>query len=194
MRLIAVGGEAKNIGKTTLVCNIIAAFPQIEWTAIKLSTHAHLPVNAELVIETKGISIWSQSCAGDDSDTARFLKAGAQRGFLVQSKPTNQRAVSEILRKQLPSVTHVIVESTQMAELLNPDLFLVVINSGAVNLKKAVQKLFERADAFVRTAGEAGLAPGIEMNPTGKPIFEGQREGLAPELASLISDFIRVSI
>ena len=193
MRVIAVGGEAKNIGKTTLVCNIIAAFPQIGWTAIKFSTHAHVPVNVELVIETKGISIWRQSCAGDDSDTARFLKAGAQRGFLVLSEPSDHRMVSEILRKQLPPAAHVIIESTQVAELLNPDLFLLVINSAAVKLKKPAPKLFESANAFIRRAGE-GLATGIELNPAGKPIFESRREGLAPELASLISDFIRTPV
>ena len=189
MRLIAVGGQTKDIGKTTLICNIIATFPQFAWTAIKFSTHAHAPVNTELVFESQGVSIRRQSRAGEDSDTARFLKAGAQHALFVQSKTANQRTACEILLKQLSSTSHVIVESTQAAEFLKPDLFLMLVGSTAA-VKESYQKAMERADAFIREGNEEGYRSDIEKIASGSRIFEARRDMLDPELESLISALI----
>jgi len=189
VRLIAVGGQAKDIGKTTLICNIIAAFRYSDWTAIKFSTHAHATGNMELVFESQGVSVRRQSCAGDDSDTARFLKAGAKHALFVQTETANQRTASEILLKQLSSASHVIVESTQAAEFLKPDLFLMLVGSTAA-VKESYQKAIERADAFIREGNEEGYRSNIEKIASGSPIFEARRDMLDPELESLISAFI----
>ncbi len=58
---VVVGGNARNVGKTTLICAIIAAFPQLNWQALKITPHEHL------------------SASGD---TERFLAAGAQCAYL----------------------------------------------------------------------------------------------------------------
>ena len=41
MAVIIVGGSGRNVGKTTLVCSLIAALPEYRWTAVKISAHEH---------------------------------------------------------------------------------------------------------------------------------------------------------
>ncbi len=64
---IAVGGNARKAGKTSVICAILRALPEAGWTAIKISPHAHAPA------------------AG--GDTARFLAAGARRALLLAEPP-----------------------------------------------------------------------------------------------------------
>lgn len=190
MTLIAIGGQAKNIGKTTLVCNIIAAFPQVRWTAAKCSTHAHAPLSSELLVHAQRVSIWRQISAEDDSDTARFLKAGAERALFLQSEQSSVQAAFEIFRQELSSATHVIVESTQMAELLKPDLFLMLVDSAATNFKKSALEQFGRVDAFIRRAAEGELVAKVEQIAAARPVFESRKKELDLGLASLIASLL----
>ena len=41
MSLVVVGGHTRNIGKTMVVANLIAALPQYNWTAMKITQHGH---------------------------------------------------------------------------------------------------------------------------------------------------------
>ena len=59
--IIVVGGNARGVGKTTLVCAIIRAFPQYEWRALKVTPHDHLK---------------------ESGDTQRFRAAGAVEAHL----------------------------------------------------------------------------------------------------------------
>ena len=189
MRLIAVGGQSKDIGKTTLICNIIAAFPHFDWTAIKFSTHAHPAINMELIFELQGASIKRQICPGDESDTARFLKAGAKHALFVHSETGSQKTASELLLKRLSSTSHVVVESTQAAEFLKPDLFLMLVGWTA-GVKESSQKAIEHADAFISEGNKERYNSEIEKIASGRPIFEARRDRLDPELESLISALI----
>lgn len=193
MLLIAVGGQAKNIGKTTLVCNIIAAFPQTGWTAVKFSTHAHEPAHSELILRSQKVAIWRQIRAGYDTDTARFLKAGAQRALFVQSEESNQPAASEILLKELSPATHVIVESTKMSELLNPDLFLMIVDSSAPRFKKSSTEKLHLVDAFVRRRAKGDAVTKTERISGGRQIFEARERELEPKLALMIAELLRPS-
>ena len=59
--IIAVGGNARGVGKTTLICAILRAFPDRAWQALKVTPHHHLHASG---------------------DTERFLAAGAQTAYL----------------------------------------------------------------------------------------------------------------
>jgi hypothetical protein len=64
---VVVGGSSRKAGKTTVVCEIIAATREAEWTALKLTAHAHQPSRA--------------------GDTERYLAAGAARALIAQTLP-----------------------------------------------------------------------------------------------------------
>ena len=59
--IVVVGGNARGVGKTTLICAIIRAFPQGQWRALKVTPHHHLQ---------------------DSGDTERFRAAGAIEAYL----------------------------------------------------------------------------------------------------------------
>src|SRR3954454_16479624 len=126
MALIVVGGQTKNIGKTTLICNIIAAFRQFHWTAVKISLHSHEPGDCELVAQGSGWSIWQQGSAESKRDTARFLDAGAERALLVQADEERLEVACSTLQEQL-STRNWIVESSNAATCLEADLSLLIV-------------------------------------------------------------------
>ncbi len=66
--LIAVGGNSRKAGKTGVICALIRAIPEADWTAIKISPHTH-------------------EAPGSGGDTGRFLAAGARRALLLDSAP-----------------------------------------------------------------------------------------------------------
>ena len=65
--ILVVGGSSRKSGKTTVVCEILRAFPDIRWTVVKLTTHAHDP------------AVYG--------DTDRYRDAGAARAILAQDLP-----------------------------------------------------------------------------------------------------------
>src|SRR5438270_2293725 len=121
MALILVGGQTKNIGKTTLICNIITAFRQFRWPAVKLSPHFHDPGDCELVAQDSGWSIWQQCSPERVSDTARFLDAGADRALLVQAEEQHLQEACAALKRECANA-NLIVESSSAAEFLDADL------------------------------------------------------------------------
>src|ERR1700685_2862427 len=51
MAIIVVGGNGRGVGKTALVCGVIAALPELEWIAVKITADTHVglpPVYEEL--------------------------------------------------------------------------------------------------------------------------------------------------
>jgi len=119
MAIIVVGGSNRGVGKTALVCGLIAVLPDYRWTAVKITTHNHQqpvspgreniaegpaadaphPLRAPFFRqiferrsgETAGAPesapanrpIWEETTPGDETDTARYLAAGAARALLV---------------------------------------------------------------------------------------------------------------
>jgi hypothetical protein len=41
MAIIVVGGSNRGVGKTALVCGLIAALPEYRWAAVKITSHPH---------------------------------------------------------------------------------------------------------------------------------------------------------
>ena len=41
MAIVVVGGHTKNIGKTSVVAGLIAALPEMRWTAFKITQYGH---------------------------------------------------------------------------------------------------------------------------------------------------------
>ncbi len=78
---IVVGGSAKGVGKTSFVCGLIAAIPELAWTAVKITSHMHAEM--DVVLEDKGAN------AEESRDTLRYLRAWAERAFLVTAETSH---------------------------------------------------------------------------------------------------------
>src|SRR5215471_16889727 len=90
-RLIVVGGHTRSIGKTQLVCDIIAAFPNARWVAGKITQYGHgvCAQNGEdcdCAPDEHVCAISWEQHRETGTDSARFLAAGARRSFWLRTK------------------------------------------------------------------------------------------------------------
>lgn len=135
MFTLVIGGSASGVGKTTLVCALLRALPEFDWTAIKISSHDH-GLSAPVYEEPEG---------GEGSDTSRYLAAGACRALLV-SAPGPELPLAE-LQAACYSTTHALIESNRIVDHLCPDICLAVVGEEAA--KHSFASPLHRADAVI---------------------------------------------
>ena len=128
MAIVVVGGSGRNVGKTSLVCGLIAALPELAWTAVKVTSHVHDEREA----------VWEEKGAGQGTDTGRYLAAGARRAFLLtapeafSSGKTELADVLDRFWQNLGRGTNLIFESNRILNYLRPDLCLLVLGARVV--------------------------------------------------------------
>ena len=167
MAIVVVGGSGRGVGKTALVCGLIAALPEFQWAAVKIASHEH----------GQGEAIWEESDSAPDvgqgTDTARYLAAGAQRAFLVTPDLHSSSPVTGFpfllgeLWSKLGPGAHVLIESNRILQYLKPDLCLLV-DGGPAGRKASFTFAFGHGDALVAHAGADETIGGGEQS---KPIF-----------------------
>jgi len=143
MAIVVVGGQARNVGKTSLVANLIRAVPERRWTAVKITHHEHdLPPGASYVIR-------EDSDASGDGDTARYLRAGARRALLLSAHPGCLADAMPELRRELGRADDVILESNSVLEFLEPDIYLAVLDPAIADFKSSARQYLQQASAVV---------------------------------------------
>ena len=154
--LIVVGGHSRNIGKTAVVCGLIRKLKDRKWTALKITQYGHG------VCSSEGTAC---HCAGDagpdhpfalseeyepgETDSGRFLAAGAERSFWLRTPMGELARAAGVLEKLLAQSENVIVESNSLLELVDPDLFLMVLDFGCEDFKPSSLRYMDRAHAFL---------------------------------------------
>ena len=147
MAIIVVGGSGKNVGKTGLVCAVISALREFAWTAVKITGHDY---SAGESSESHAVPvIREERLPGEETDTARYLAAGAKRSLLVR-RVGEEVPIAEI-RAALGSDRNVIYESNRIADLVEPDVCLAVV-TGAER-KASFMRLVRVANAVVMLSG-----------------------------------------
>jgi hypothetical protein len=174
MPILVIGGQARNIGKTSVAAGLIAALPQYRWAAFKISQHRH---GAE--------TPWSISEECDrngTSDSARFLQAGAQRAWLVRAVPGHLGDAMPAVREKIAVAKNAILESNRVLHFLRPDLFLMVLDASVEDCKPSAREFLDRADALLVHDGQ--IPQWVE---TKVPVFGIQKpQYVTPEIVSLV--------
>lgn len=171
-----MGGHTRSIGKTQLVCDIIAAFPKTEWIAGKITQYGHGVCaqngeNCDCAPEEHVCALDWETRADTGTDSARFLAAGAKRSFWLRTKQGYLAEGLPLLRDALaevPSVewrvaseerkeksTAVILESNSLMQFVKPSLYFAVIDPLREDFKESAQIALDRAHALV-LRGEVG--------------------------------------
>jgi hypothetical protein len=199
-QMIVVGGHTRSIGKTQLVCDLIAAFPKENWIAGKITQYGHGVCaqngeNCDCAPEDHVCAIsWEKTA--NETDSGRFLAAGARRsfwlrtkqGFLAEGLPLLRKALREAETDQ-GALGRVILESNTLLQFLKPSLYLMVLDPSKADFKESARLQMDRASAFVlrqplHAANSAVAWAGFPAQLLrGKPEFL-QREGeaLPPDL------------
>lgn len=183
MPVIMVGGQTKNVGKTTLICNIIAAFPNADWIAVKISNHLHIPQGSKQLARGDGWSTWEQNPTTDRNDTARFLRSGAARALLVQAENSSLEPACACLNNELASAKNVIVESASAAEWLHHDLLLILLDPSQDDFKVSAQRQLNVADGIVLRNSDLRVNEQISRASQAR-IFTAFSDRLDPRLMS----------
>lgn len=171
-RIIVVGGHTRSIGKTQLVCDLISAFPHAGWVAGKITQYGH-GVCAQNghdcdCAPDEHICAISWERHANETDSGRFLAAGAARsfwlrtkqGFLAEGLPLLREALREIDAHAETSQHNLILESNTLLQFLKPSLYLMVLDPARSDFKDSARLQMDRASAFVLRAPMAnGDAP-----------------------------------
>lgn len=161
--VIVVGGHTRSIGKTQLVCDLIAALPEARFIAGKITQYGHgvCAQNGEhcgcAPDEHSSAFDWeSDSTSGTDS--ARFLASGALRSFWLRTKQGYLAEGMPLLRdalrhskeeKKNGPLLNLIIESNSLLQFLKPSVYLAVLDPAKEDFKATAQSVLDRADAFV---------------------------------------------
>jgi hypothetical protein len=156
MAIVVIGGHSRNVGKTSVVAGIIAALPQMNWTAAKITQFGHgvCSVSAEpcecALNETEhSWSLDEEFDRSGESDTSRFLLAGAKKVLWVRTKQGMLAEAMPALRQELAVAENVILESNSVMKFLRPDLYLTVLDYANADFKASALEFLDRADAVL---------------------------------------------
>ncbi|MGA8432881.1 MAG: hypothetical protein WB729_23870 [Candidatus Sulfotelmatobacter sp.] len=154
MSLVVVGGHTRNVGKTSVVAGLIAALREFDWTAAKITQYGHGICSAngkECHCATSEHS-WAISEEHDrsgESDTSRFLVAGAARVFWVRTEQGRLAQALPALQAKINVARHVILESNSVLRFVQPDLYLTVLDPATADFKNSAREFLDRADAVI---------------------------------------------
>lgn len=151
--IIGIGGYTSNVGKTTLLCELLKAFPG--WEAIK-TTRGHYRscgkdpkaccvshlLSEEPLVRSGHFDTYSRG-----KDTGRYWEAGASN---VHWLICTDNQVEEGIKLALAKVKSpgVFVEGNSFTEFVNPDHFVMVRRANNSKIKSSAKRLINKATAI----------------------------------------------
>jgi hypothetical protein len=196
MPLVVVGGHSRNIGKTSVVAGLIAALPAYRWTAMKITQYGHgiCSRNGEpcdCACDQHTWSISEEKSRAGDSDTSRFLVAGAERVWWVRTEQGRLKLAISAIQQKLAESRYAILESNSILEFLQPELYVTVLDRAKGDFKNSAKQYFDRADAVLvnGNCAEAGKSrwSGISLDCAAVPVFKFEPPAyVTPEIAAFV--------
>jgi hypothetical protein len=156
MAVVVIGGHSRSVGKTSVVAGIVAALPDWRWTAVKVTQYGHGicsnhggPCDCAVDDQAHSFAINDEQDHRGDSDTSRFLLAGAQRSIWVRTRQGFLAEAMPDLRRTLAGAENVIYESNSVLRFVRPDLYLTVLDFATADFKNSAREFLDRADAVI---------------------------------------------
>ena len=152
MAIVVVGGHSRSVGKTSVVAGLIAAMPDLHWTAIKITQYGHGICSADgtpcdCATDDHSWAITEEHDRSGESDSSRYLVAGAETSFWVRTR-------QGMLAEAMPSLRHrltgnVIIESNSVMKFVRPDVYLTVLDPRNPDFKRSALEFLDRATAVL---------------------------------------------
>jgi hypothetical protein len=156
MAIIVIGGHSRDVGKTSVVAGLIAALSEHHWTAFKITQYGHgICARKGKVCQcacATGDHSWAISEERDrsgESDTSRFLLAGAERAWWVRTEQGRLAEAMPTIFRKLSESENAIVESNSILKFLCPDLYLTVLDPATGDFKPSAREFLDLADAII---------------------------------------------
>jgi hypothetical protein len=201
MAIVVIGGHSRSVGKTSVVAGLIAALPGYAWSAMKITQFGHgvCSRNGELCDCATDDHSWSISEDRDrsgESDTSRFLIAGAAQVWWVRTQQGRLAEAMPTIRRKIAESENVIVESNSILKFIRPDIYLTVLDPAVEDFKKSAQEFMDRADAVILHDGDGRPAwHGVSLKVLeGRPMFRVRPpEYVTPEIVEFMKGKLAVS-
>lgn len=160
MKLVTVSGTSSEVGKTGLVCELLARLPG--WAAVKV-TRGHYRscgrdpdtccVSGLLGDEPR---VFRERTETDvvGKDTGRYWAAGAADVRWVVVARGQEAAGIALALAELARHPGVVVEGNRVVEGLEPDLALMVARPGQKEVKVSARRIADRVDALYVPDGD----------------------------------------
>ena len=156
-RMILVGAGERNLGKTTLITQLIRNYRNQKRTvvAVKVVTihepHSSCPRGDNSCGMCQGLhecyEIREEKGKGK-KDTMIFLEAGADNVYLIRCHPHGLEEAMNDFLKQIPQESIIICESNSVRTVLEPALFLMLRRPGG-RMKPSAAAVLSFVDVFI---------------------------------------------
>jgi len=200
MAIVVIGGHSRSVGKTSVVAGLIAALRSHHWTALKVTQYGHgvCSLNGESCHCATDDHSWAISEEKDrsgDSDTSRFLIAGAVRALWVRTEQGRLAEAIPTIRRRIAESENVILESNSILKFVRPDLYLTVLDPANADFKRSAQEFLDQADAVILHTANAAAWTGVSLKPVvGRPIFEIRPpDYVTPEIVEFVRNTLTSS-
>jgi len=154
MAIIVIGGHSRSVGKTSVVAGLIAALAEFDWMAVKITQYGHGICSAngeacDCATVDRCWAILEEQDRSGESDTSRFLVAGARRSLWVRTEQGRLEEAMPALRAKIAAASNVIMESNSVLKFLRPDLYLTVLDPATADFKTSAREFLDRANAVI---------------------------------------------
>lgn len=167
MRIVTVSGTCSEVGKTGLVCELLARLPG--WAAVKVTRGHYRSCGRDpetccvsgLLGDEPRVFADRADTAVEGKDTGRYWTAGAADvRWVVVARGQEARGIALALAG-LRGHAGVVVEGNRVVESLSPDLALMVARRGQKEVKASARRIIDRMDALY-VADAHGVADGTD--------------------------------
>ncbi|MEP6742425.1 MAG: hypothetical protein ABJB61_07990 [bacterium] len=151
--IIGIGGLTSEVGKTTLLCELLGAFPG--WEAIKATRghyrscgkDPHTCCVSDLLSEQPVVHSGRELTYAAGKDTGRYWQAGASNVHWVI---VTDEQVEAGINLALSRVTAegVFVEGNSFSEFVKPDFFVMVARPDQTKMKSSARRMLNQVSAI----------------------------------------------
>src|SRR3954469_6799359 len=160
MAIVVIGGHSRNVGKTSVVAGLIARLREYDWLAVKITQFGHgvcsvttEPCDCALSESEHAWSIDEEQDRSGESDTSRFVLAGAKRVLWARTKQGMLAEAMPALRDEFAKAENIIIESNSVMKFIRPDVYLTVLDPATADFKASALEFLDRASGVVLHAG-----------------------------------------
>jgi len=151
--IVAIGGFASEVGKTTLVCDLLQAFP--EWQAIKMTRghygscgkDAQACCASHLLSNEPVIRSGRDQTYAPGKDTGRYWDAGAANvHWLIATDDQEEQGLRQVLgRVTAPGV---FIEGNSFTQYLKPNFMLMVARPDGGTITSLARRALKQVSAL----------------------------------------------
>ena len=151
--VVGIGGFTSEVGKTTLLCDLLRAFPG--WEAIKTTRghyrscgkDPHACCVSDLLEDEAVIRSGRESTYSPGKDTGHYWDAGAANVHWIIATDSQ---VESGIRNALDRVRSpgVFIEGNSFTKFIEPDYFVMVVRADDLKIKTTAREALARVSAF----------------------------------------------